>query len=1247
MNFTGVTYNLHDEMLGYGEQLYAADAVGDPTMLHGSELDDADYASHSASGEFQETSTILMDGGDQYFVNAVHFDTIEELAWAGNAAGHVTSYYHAINPTKYTSFQVHMSEDIRDMYSIDAGVLCVTPSTLNLRSRYGLPHYTYRCVLPHYTYRCVLPHYTYRCVLPHYTYSSEKLENLQTLCYRPHNNRVLLGGHQPTVVEFDLETQQETSTFTLGSEDNPGDCVIVREHHRFVIHGERQGRIALHDPRSMREEHHFKPHSAALSDFDVQGYFIATCGYTVRMGREIEDQFLMVYDMRMMKTSTPLLCSVPPYLLRFVPGLSSCIAAVSISGSWNMLDIMQPETAVLMLHSHAKQNSMVVGSTITSMSIAPSSQAVLFGDTAGHIHLWTQGTKPTYNNFSRESPYPSNAEPAPSIPITDQYTPLGSLPLAIPHQPLLSDWPTHLMAVKYRPTPAVDPKILANMNMQGPVGYHSNTLGHNRNVVPYMTYRGRHKNSPENSSNCSSVNFKVPQHYRRIEIKYGKLGIDDFDFDYYNRTSFSGLDMSLPNSYCNSMLQIFFYLSPLRAGLLSHLCSREFCLACELGFLFHMLDISMKQGQPCNAANFLRAFRTIPEASAMSLTLSDSDTRAKVNLPSKIMSWNCFVLQQLKNELQCDLKEKAEAAGTPDEMPSNLIDDVFGSLVSRITRCSRCSHSSTVHTTVLLHSLSLQEIMPELRSKTEAEEPVEFSKVVEAGLCQGSSTQAWCEECNKYQPQQQLRSYQLLPNTLVINTGIDNPQDLSYWQEQYRLLLKKSCAPKSEKEGDGSVAAPSDAAQPTVPNSNVPVPGSVKMCRYRALCVRPDCKFWHPGRKNDRVAPPTYVPGSGDVLGLLENTMDISWVPPGLRARLSEDGSISVSNIEKDQMQEAADSDTEGIVYDLMGVVSLVTDPRLPDKNNLVATIKVGPSYHERSGASPVDNWYLFNDIGIVPITTQEALWFPVWKQPCVLYWTRRTVPPSLASLTPVCPITRTAFLSEKVTPAKRLTFVPLAEDELPVSGDLVAMDAEFVNLHQEEAEIRSDGTRTTIKPSHKAVARITCIRGQGPLEGTPFLDDYISTQEQVVDYLTQFSGIKPGDLDANYSQKHLTQLKSTYVKLRYLVSQGVKFVGHGLKNDFRVINMVVPPQQLLDTLHLFHMPHNRMLSLKFLAWYFLKIKIQSVTHDSIEDARTALALYKKYCELQANGTFREELEALYHAGKKAQWKVPGEDDEE
>jgi PAB-dependent poly(A)-specific ribonuclease subunit 2 len=52
---------------------------------------------------------------------------------------------------------------------------------------------------------------------------------------------------------------------------------------------------------------------------------------------------------------------------------------------------------------------------------------------------------------------------------------------------------------------------------------------------------------------------------------------------------------------------------------------------------------------------------------------------------------------------------------------------------------------------------------------------------------------------------------------------------------------------------------------------------------------------------------------------------------------------------------------------------------------------------------------------------------------------------------------------------------------------------------------MRSDGTKKVIRPSQLCLARVSVLRE----DGKAFIDDYIHTSDTIVDYLTEFSGIK------------------------------------------------------------------------------------------------------------------------------------------
>ncbi|RAL62585.1 hypothetical protein DID88_004433 [Monilinia fructigena] len=186
-------------------------------------------------------------------------------------------------------------------------------------------------------------------------------------------------------------------------------------------------------------------------------------------------------------------------------------------------------------------------------------------------------------------------------------------------------------------------------------------------------------------------------------------------------------------------------------------------------------------------------------------------------------------------------------------------------------------------------------------------------------------------------------------------------------------------------------------------------------------------------------------------------------------------------------------------------------------------------------------------------------------------------------------------------------THRPLSPDgEKPTEGTIIALDTEFVSIRQPEIE------------------------------------------DTIVDYLTSYSGISPGDLDPRQSRHNLVSLKIAYKKLWILLNLGCKFVGHGLKTDFRVINIQIPKTHVIDTADLFFIPaKQRKLGLAFLAWYLFREDIQVETHDSIEDARTALRLWKKWEEWVAaeeNGGAPVEdlLMEVYRVGQASSFRPPG-----
>ncbi|KAL7275645.1 poly(A)-specific ribonuclease [Rhizina undulata] len=958
-------------------------------------------------------------------------------------------------------------------------------------------------------------------------------------------SEILVAGGQDTM--FTVNLDRGTVLSELPTED---EVKVINRSSRAIVYGTGRGDIKLLDLNSFKVVKEFtQAHGSAISDIDTQNNTLLTCGYSPRQGNYHLDPFVKVYDLRMYRALPPIGFPSGAAFVRMHPKLTSAAIIASQAGQFQVIDITNP--AMMKLY-HAN-----VASYLTALELAPSGDALALTDAEGYLQLWGPPDRLRFTEFANPVEYPE--PPMVSTVSVKDDTPLNVIGMPYYRESLLSSWPSHMIFEVGKLPQKIDADILAAAATTGYAPYHKRTprycvektkTADATGIVPapkFLSQQAKDRNSRDSAElddgrlflypgDDARRQFEVPPMFKKVEIKYSKFGIDDFDFEFYNKTKFSGLETHIANSYMNPLLQLYKFTPLLRNLALQHTataCTKEDCMLCQMGFLFDMLDKA--NGQNCQATNFLKTFSSLPNAARHGVLEEDSGNNG--SLSGMIQSLNRFLLDQVSLDQR-------------NFMPaSNLMEEAIMVTATKSQRCMVCGKETRP-----LGDTNVTDLI--YPPKPPNNNPLQtFATIVKQSVQLDTHQKGWCDKCRRYQTQAMRKNIKKLPKIMLLN------------------------------------ATAHDKAT-----------GNAR-------------EYWSTA----------------------------GWLPDeiGLVVHNSQLTAYQGEELRNWKEREKGGRKAELVVYELVGFVAEIKEEE-ERSTHLLSFINVALSSTTRQAQS---NWHMFNDFLVKPVSREDALDFtPKWKMPSVLCFQAKSASNVVDNSWRDHLDTNLLYYDfpYRGEILREPGCQPLSPMEGPRPGSLVALDAEFVSLQNEEIEVKADGTRSVVRPSRLGLARVSVLRGEGEQEGVPFLDDYIVTKDPVVDYLTEFSGIHAGDLDPMRSRHALVPLKVAYKRLWLLLNLGCVFVGHGLLKDFRIINIHVPKEQVVDTVDLFVLKSSqRKLSLRFLAWVILREEIQLSTHDSIEDSYTALRLYKKYLEYTDAGILENILDKIHAEGLRTGFKPP------
>ncbi|KAM9256652.1 RNA exonuclease 4 isoform 1-T1 [Cariama cristata] len=139
-------------------------------------------------------------------------------------------------------------------------------------------------------------------------------------------------------------------------------------------------------------------------------------------------------------------------------------------------------------------------------------------------------------------------------------------------------------------------------------------------------------------------------------------------------------------------------------------------------------------------------------------------------------------------------------------------------------------------------------------------------------------------------------------------------------------------------------------------------------------------------------------------------------------------------------------------------------------------------------------------------------------------------------------------------------------------------------------------------KGEDSIVARVSIVNQFGKC----VYDKYVKPTEEVTDYRTAVSGIRPENINTGEDFKTVQKEVADILNGRILV-------GHALRNDLKVLFLDHPQKKIRDTQR--YKPFRQRVknarpSLKLLCERLLNVQVQTSEHCSIQDAQAAMRLY-------------------------------------